>query len=107
MSFLLVPLVVAARLPILAAEAFRLAQGRPAASGTMPEASRMVAEKFAAAQEGSAAALAELTRLNLEMTLRLLRGDSHGVARLANGAPMRFARAALRPGLRRVRGNAR
>jgi hypothetical protein len=107
MSLLLVPFVVAARLPILAAEAFHLAWGGPASSSAMPESGRMVVEKLAAAREGSSAALNEFTRLNLEMALQLMRGDPQSAAFLANGAPMRLAQAALRPGLRRVRSNAR
>jgi hypothetical protein len=87
--------------------AFRMAHGqRPNASGRA-ESERMVSEKIAATHEGVVMAAAELARINIEFALTLMGGDAHGASRVARRAPTRIASAAARPGVRRVRRNAR
>jgi hypothetical protein len=104
---LLAPLVMAMRMPVLALEAFRMAHGQSPNPSGRAESERMVSEKIVAARQGVVMATAELARINIEFAITLMGGDPHGAGRVMRRAPARIARAAARPGARRVRRNAR
>lgn len=104
-AFWLAPLVVALRTPHLAYEIGRRMAGLPVEADS--ESERMVAEKFAALQEGTLDAARAMARLQMAVGLGLLAGDPEAAARQMRRAPARIARAAMRPGARRVKANVR
>ncbi len=105
-NYMLAPLVVALRMPILAKEAQRMAQGHSAAD-KYPESKRMVAEKIEAVSEGVFNASLEVLKVNMEMGFMAMRGDTAGLMRLAQEGPGRVASAASAPADKRVRSNVR
>jgi hypothetical protein len=105
-DFLLAPLVVALRVPVLMQEAQRMVLGG-VSSDSSPEARRMVAEKIAAVNEGVLQAAVEISRVNMELGMLALQGNAVRFLFLAHRGPHRVAAAASSPSGKRVRSNAR
>jgi hypothetical protein len=105
-DFLLAPLVVALRLPVLLQEAQTIALGQ-SSTGRSPEGERMVMEKIAAVNEGIMQATVEWSRANVELGTLAMQGKGLAFLMLAQQTPQRVAVAASAPAGHRLRSNAR
>lgn len=104
--YLLASQVVAQRMPILAREARRMAQGQSAATGRA-ESERMVTEKIEALNEGILQAAIATVTLNIQLGFMMMTGNAAGFLRLARTGPARISSAATAPAGKRMRSNAR
>jgi len=105
-DFWLAPLVIAKRIPVVADELVKTAAGNPPVKGRS-ETERMVTEKIAALAEGIFHANVEALKLQFEFGITAATGNLPGTMRLAREAPIRIAKAALGPGRKKVRANAK
>lgn len=104
-TFWMSSLIVANRLPRLAAEAHHLALGQVPAGRL--ESERMVTEKVLAVQSGVVAAHIESFRIGVEVATRMAFGDMHSASNVVASAPMRIATAAAKPTHHAVAANAK
>ena len=105
-DFWLAPFVIAKRIPVVADELVMTAAGNPPVKGRS-ETERMVTEKIVALAEGLLHANVEAFKLQFEFGFTAATGNLSGTMRLAREAPIRIAKAALAPGRKQVRANAR